>query len=88
MSEDYRRFQKTGEDFRRCQKTAEDFQGDVRKIFTVFFLTNFTCERYISIAYRSDFFFPEKPSKHLTVFSLFSPEIVNIKKLARLTADT
>ena len=73
MFEDYRRFPRRNP-----------------KVFAYIFVVIFTCERFFSVReilviHSNLLVFYEKPSMHLTVFS---PETVNIIKLANLTANT
>ena len=90
--------------FRGCRKTKEDskklekifevvrklpkiFKETLQKISTLFFSLISHMKDIFFTAYRKDFFFQEKPAfKHFN--TVFSPETVNIKKLARLIPDT
>ena len=88
ISKEYRRFTNSAEDFRRVLKmfrtTAEDFRGEIRK-FATLFSSLYSHVKDIFFTGVQIRFLHKKPSKNLSVFS---PETINIKKLANLTANT
>ena len=85
ISEDYRRFSKTAEDVRRLPKISEEKSENFRLYFRRYIhVKDFYSERNPCNSLYC-FFFYEKPSKHLTVFS---PETVNTNNYGQITLHT